>query len=240
MLKTFTKGEKKILKGLKMKYFHFIVMKRMSIKLKLKEKQKKKKEKRKEKEENRKKKEKEVFPIGFDDETTQDEQKEQNPIKVDYKTLIKQITDEEKDINDEIFKKYFKVQRPSDMLVVLNKENDTEKKNQLVNLINSGLKDLKEEIKKMSKEEIEIEDPKLIVNIVEKILKFNKQDQQKGQGLKILTPNEIINRLPIALAQLQAGNTSNKLKNEIRQLLYSLYRSKNITEQIYKSLISTI
>ena len=154
--------------------------------------------------------------------------------------MIKQITDAEKDINDEIFKKYFKVQRPSDMLVVLNKENDTEKKNQLVNLINSGLKDLKEEIKKMSKEEIEIEDPKLIVNIVEKILKFNKQDQQKRQGLKILTPNEIINRLPIALAQLQAGNTSNKLKSEIRQLLYSLYRSKNITEQIYKSLISTI
>ena len=55
-------------------------------------------------------------------------QKEQKPIKVDYKTLIKQITDEEKDINDEIFKKYFKVQRPSDMLMFLNKTNDTEKK----------------------------------------------------------------------------------------------------------------
>ena len=44
-------------------------------------------------------------------------EEEQEPIKYDYKTLIKQITDEEKDINDEIFKKYFKVQRPSDMLV---------------------------------------------------------------------------------------------------------------------------
>ena len=73
--------------------------------------------------------------------------------------MIKQITDEEKDINDEIFKKYFKVQRPSDMLVFLNQKNDTEGKNQLVNLINSGLKDLKKEIKKMSKEEIEIEKP---------------------------------------------------------------------------------
>ena len=50
----------------------------------------------------------------------------------------------------------------------------------------------------------------------------------------------MLNRLPIALAQLNAGNNSNKLKNEIRQLLYSLYRSKNITEQIYKSLIKTI
>ena len=58
--------------------------------------------------------------------------------------MIKQITDEEKDINDEIFIKYFKVQRPSDMLVFLNKTNDTEKKNQLVNLINSGLKNLKD------------------------------------------------------------------------------------------------
>ena len=57
-------------------------------------------------------------------------------------------------------------------------------KNQLVNLINSGLKDLKEEIKKMSKAEKEIEKPDQIENIVEKILKFNEQQQQSGQGLK--------------------------------------------------------
>ena len=50
----------------------------------------------------------------------------------------------------------------------------------------------------------------------------------------------MLNRLPIALAQLQAGNKSKKLKNEIRKLLYSLYRSKNITEQVYKSLIGFI
>ena len=54
-------------------------------------------------------------------------------------------------------------------------------------MINSVLKDLKEDIKKMSEAEIENEDPKSIVNIVKKILKFNKQNQQKGQGLKILT-----------------------------------------------------
>ena len=126
------------------------------------------------------------------------------------------------------------------MLILLNKTNDTEKNNKLVNLINSGLKDLKEEIKKMSKAEIENEDPESIVNIVEKILKFNKQNQQKGQGIKILTPKQMLNRLPIALAQSQAGNNSNKLRNEIRQLLYSLYCSKNVTEQIYKSLIGII
>ena len=50
----------------------------------------------------------------------------------------------------------------------------------------------------------------------------------------------MLNRLPIALAQLKAGNNSNKLKNEIRQLLYSLYRSENITEQVYKTLIGII
>ena len=71
---------------------------------------------------------------------------EQKPVKYDYKTLIKQITDEETNINDEVFKKYFKVQMPSDMLMFLNKNNDAEMKNQLVSLINSGLKDLKEEI----------------------------------------------------------------------------------------------
>ena len=49
---------------------------------------------------------------------------------------------------------------------------------------------------------------------------------QGGEGLKILTPNQIFSRLPITLVQLKAGNNSEKLKNEIRQLLYSLYRSK--------------
>ena len=47
---------------------------------------------------------------------------------------------------------------------------------------------------------------------------------QQGKGLKILTPKQIISRLPISLAQIKAGNNSEKLKNEIRQLLYSLYR----------------
>ena len=63
---------------------------------------------------------------------------------------------------------------------------------------------------------------------------------KEGQGLKILTPNQMSSRLPIILAQLKAGNNSEKLKNEIRQLLYSLYRSKKLTKQLYKSLIDII
>ena len=60
-----------------------------------------------------------------------------------------------------------------------------------------------------------------IIDIVQRILYFN-QLNQSGQGLKIWTPNQILSRLPISLAQLKAANNSEKLKNEIRQLLYSL------------------
>ena len=106
-------------------------------------------------------------------------------------------------------------------------------------MINSGLKDLKKETEEMSKEERENEKPDKIVEIVEEILKFNKQIQQ-GKDLKILTPNQILSRLPISLAQIKAGNNSGNLKNEIRQLLYLLYRSKNMTKQVYNNLIKYI
>ena len=114
------------------------------------------------------------------------------------------------------------------------------KNNDLVNVIKSGLKDLKEEIKEMSKEERKIEKPDKIVEIVEEINEQQFNEQQEGKGLKILTPYQKLSRLPISLAQLQAGNNSQKLKNEIRQILYSLYRSKNMTKQVYNNLIKYI
>ena len=55
---------------------------------------------------------------------------------------------------------------------------------------------------------------------------------QRGEGLKRLTPQEIFSRLPISLAQLKGGNNSQNLKNEIRQLLYSLYKSKKLSKTI--------
>ena len=64
----------------------------------------------------------------------------------------------------------------------------------------------------MSEAEIKIKDPESIVEFVEKILEFNEQNQQ-GKGFKILTPNQMLKRLPISLAQLKAGNNSEKLKN---------------------------
>ena len=73
-----------------------------------------------------------------------------------------------------------------------------------------------------------IEENKKIINIVENILYFN----QSGQGLKILTQGQTLSRLPITLAHLKAINNSEKLKNEIRQLFYSLYRSKKLIKQL--------
>ena len=82
----------------------------------------------------------------------------------------------------------------------------------------------------MSEQEKETEDPEQSVNLVEMILEFNRQ--QQGKGLKMLTSNQMFSRLPITLAQLKAGNNYEKLKNEISQLLYSLYRSKTLTKQL--------
>ena len=79
----------------------------------------------------------------------------------------------------------------------------------------------------------------ITLNIVELILEFN-QLNQLGKGLKILTPSQMLSRLPISLAQLKAGNDSEKLKNETSQLLYSLCRSKKLTRNIYKSLVDII
>ena len=125
------------------------------------------------------------------------------------------------------------------MLKNLYKTNHKKKNKKLVSVINSGLKDLEDEIEDMSEKERENEKPDEIVKIVKEIIEFNKQNQE-GQGLKILTPNQMFSRLPISLAQLKAENNSEKLKSEIRQPLFSLYRSKQVTKQLYKSLVDII
>ena len=62
----------------------------------------------------------------------------------------------------------------------------------------------------------------------------------KGTGLKILKPKHMLQRLPIALAQVKAGNNSESLLNEIRQIVYSLYQSKQITKKVYNNIIKSI
>ena len=66
------------------------------------------------------------------------------------------------------------------------------------------------------------------------------EESQEGTELKILTPNQMLKRLPIALGQVKAGNNSESLLNEIRQIFYSLYRSKEITKKVYNNIINSI
>ena len=95
-------------------------------------------------------------------------------------------------------------------------------------LINKSLTKMKNIIRKVPENKrFKIEENEKIIEIVERILELNSENQL-GLGLKILTPNQMLSRLPISLAQLNVGNNSEKLKNEIRQLLYSLYRSKKL------------
>ena len=68
----------------------------------------------------------------------------------------------------------------------------------------------------------------------------SKQNETKRKGLKTLIPKQMLQRLPIALAQVKAGNNSESLLNKIRQIVYSLYESKKITKQVYNNIIKSI
>ena len=138
-----------------------------------------------------------------------------------------------------MFKHYFNFVVPSALVKQLDETKNKKKNNKLVNVIKSGLSDLKNKIEKMSEEEIENEQPDKILKIVEEIPEFNKQNRLRG-GLNILTPDQMLSRSPITLAQLNAGNNSEELKNDIRQLLYFLHRSKKLTKNIYESLVGVI
>ena len=92
-------------------------------------------------------------------------------------------------------------------------------------MFKNELSDLRDEIKKNPEDEKRIEQPDRVVDIFEEILDFNRQNQE-GKGLKLLTLEQMLSRLPITLAQLKAGNTLENLKHEIKQLLYFLDRSK--------------
>ena len=68
----------------------------------------------------------------------------------------------------------------------------------------------------------------------------SKQNETLGKGLKILTPKQMLQRLPIALAQVKAGNNSESLLNEMRKIVYSLCQSKQITKKVYNNLIKSV
>ena len=153
--------------------------------------------------------------------------------------FYKELSSIDNNIDHELIKKYFKKEsllglfkhlKPSYNIALNNAKNTMIEVN-LLNLIN--------DIKIMSDDEVKSKNLDLIAYSVRKILDTNKEKQQ-GQGLEILTPKQMIIRLPILLAQLKTGSNPEKLKNEIRQIVYSLYRSKNLSETIYNNLVNAI
>ena len=68
----------------------------------------------------------------------------------------------------------------------------------------------------------------------------SKQNETEGKRLKILTSKQMLQRLPIALAQVKTGNNSENLLNEVTQIVYALYQSKQITKKVYNNIIKSI
>ena len=114
----------------------------------------------------------------------------------------------------------------------------------LDNINNEHIKNKKDALKKFKdlKNNVKSEELKDIVNELERaIFGYDYENEElSGSGFKILTNKQMLNRLPILLAQTQAGNNSSKLKNEARQILYSLYRSKLLTKTVYNNLVKAI
>ena len=124
--------------------------------------------------------------------------------------MIAEIKKEEKNIDNLSFNYYFiKYQNPSDMYKKLLKTKGKKNEDQVY-----SIKEILDQIKKSNKsaKEYVIKKNENIINIVERILYFNQLEQQ-GSGLKFLTPNQMLSRLPITLAHLKAGNNSEELKN---------------------------
>ena len=141
----------------------------------------------------------------------------------------------EKDINDQTFWNYFKYHNLllSVKDLIRAKQDKNEK---LVNNINDRFIGWRNVV--IRKEIPENENPKNVFNIVEKILDFNKQ--QRGKAIKVLTPKQMFQRLPTALAQVKASNTFKKLLNGIRQIIFFFYWEKEITKKVYNNIINSI
>ena len=135
------------------------------------------------------------------------------------KQRLNEIAKNEKEINLALFRKHFKYSSPVDMYKNLNKLVNTERNKTQTKSIKNALIDLDKDVGNTPKcNANKNEKNNKRIDIVEHILYFNEENQ-KGQGLKILTPDQMFSRLPISLAQLNAGNNSEKRKDEIRQLL---------------------
>ena len=129
-------------------------------------------------------------------------------------------------LNLDLIQEHFNYNNLEGMLESLNNTKNTYTNEVKVSLIKSGLGDLENEIKPMSRNEIKSERPDVIVKLVEKILDINNKNQQ-GQGLKILTPQQMFNRLPTSLAQLEVGNNSENYPKQSINIWLVLFKNGN-------------
>ena len=135
----------------------------------------------------------------------------------EYNKLNELIAKNDRIIDRDLFKRYFGYDSLSDMQADLYETRNISANETKVNLIKDKLDIFKKSVNNnMSMNKVNIEKPFKIVDTVLKILKLNKK-YQEGEGLKILTTQQMLSRPPISLTQLKAGNNSEKL-------LYSLYR----------------
>ena len=130
-------------------------------------------------------------------------------------TTLQQIEEEQKDLN-EIVKGNPEHKSDKQLYTIKNIKNLYDSRQKIINLLNDNSKIRSEAIYK------------------------SKQNETKGKGFKVLTPKQMLQRLPIALAQVKTGNNSESLLNEIRQIVHSLYQSKQITKKVYNNIIKSI
>ena len=131
---------------------------------------------------------------------------------------------------------------------VINEDMANNEQNELLNYIekfNSSTKPRDPELKELKKEVLDsvlalLQGREMVFTAFKSGIFPRSKESQEGTGLKILTPNQMLKRLPIALAQIKASNTSETLLNEIRQIVCSLYRSKEITKKVYNNIIKSI
>ena len=147
---------------------------------------------------------------------------------VDYPKLFNQI-------NNDVTSRYRKDKNSDELLSIQNFLDD---------INNEDIKNKNDAYKKFKnlKNNVKSDELKDIVKELEcAIFGYDYENEELSRsGLKILTNKQMLNRLPILLAQIQAGNNSTKLKNEAKQILYSLYRSKILTKTVYNNLIRAI
>ena len=117
------------------------------------------------------------------------------------KKIFEYIENESNDIDYDLFEDYFDFSVPSALAKKLCETKNKNKNNELVELIKIRQNNLKDKTEKMSKEVLKNKKADKISKIIEEVLDFNQLEQQKGEGLKMLTLNQMLSRLPITAAQ---------------------------------------